>query len=159
MHEAEQKKSTIEKAISYLAGKKVLPDKNTNIFLESLGTPGLKKTISASELLRRPQIFYKHIKDLKLAPELLPSGYERVVETMVKYEGFIRNQEINIKKMRDIENIKLPEGIDFSKIPGLSIEIIQKLKQIKPVSLGQASRISGVTPAAVMILMVYLRKR
>lgn len=158
MSEAEQKEKIINKAISYLSDIKVLPDKDTDIFLNSIGTSKLKKTISVSELLRRPQVFYKHLKDLRLAPESLPPDYERVVETMVKYEGFIRRQEINIKKMQDIEKIKIPEGMDFTKIPGLSIEIIQKLEQIRPVSLGQASRISGVTPAAVMILMVCLKK-
>jgi tRNA uridine 5-carboxymethylaminomethyl modification enzyme len=158
MSESERKEKTINRAISYLSDKKVLPDEDTNIFLNSIGTSNLKKTISASDLLRRPQVFYRHIKSLNLAPELLPPDCERVVETMVKYEGFIRRQEINIKKMQDIEKIKLPQGMVFSKIPGLSIEIIQKLEQIRPVSLGQASRISGVTPAAVMILMVYLKK-
>lgn len=158
LDKSEKKGRAISGAIGYLDNERVSPGRELNVFLNNIGASGLKKTVSISELLRRPQLRYEHIKDLKLAPEGLPSEYERIVETMVKYEGFIKRQEINIRKMQDIEKIKLPDDIDFAKIPGLSSEIIQKLQQIRPVSLGQASRISGITPSAIMILMVYLKK-
>ena len=155
---SEKKGRVIDEAISYLNNEKVSPDRELNTFLNGIGTSKLKKTVSVSELLRRPQVRYEHIKGLKLAPDELPLEYERIVETMIKYEGFIKRQETDIRKMQDIEKIKLPDNMVFAKIPGLSSEIVQKLQQIRPVSLGQASRISGVTPAAIMILMVYLKK-
>jgi tRNA uridine 5-carboxymethylaminomethyl modification enzyme len=158
LDESDKKAMAINNAICYLDKQRISPGKDIDAFLNSLGTSKLKKTISASELLRRPQVSYEHIKYLKLAIEALPYDYERTVETMVKYQGFIRRQQIDINKMQDIEKIKLPDGMDFSKIPGLSTEIVQKLSYIRPVSLGQASRISGVTPSAIMILMVYMKK-
>jgi len=155
---SEKKGKAISDVIGYLDNERVSPGRELNVFLNNIGTSSLKKTVLVSELLRRPQLRYEHIKDLKLAPEGLPSEYERIVETMVKYEGFIKRQEMSIRKMQDIEKIKLPDDMDFAKIPGLSSEIVQKLQQIRPVSLGQASRISGITPSAIMILMVYLKK-
>lgn len=158
MENAEEKNNLINSAVSHLDSKKVSPAKELNTFLKNIPTAELKKTVSVSDLLRRPQVKYRHIKDLKLAPNGLPLEYESIVETTVKYHGFIKRQEANIKKMQDIEKIKLPDGIDFTGMSGLSSEIIEKLQKIRPVSLGQASRISGVTPAAIMILMVYLKK-
>jgi tRNA uridine 5-carboxymethylaminomethyl modification enzyme len=156
---SEKKSMEINRAVSYLYKKRVSPTKALNVFLVNNGMPEIKKTISVSELLRRPQLRYGHIKDLKLAPEGLAPGHERIVETMVKYEGFIKRQEMNISKMQDIEKIRLPDDMDYTRIPGLSAEIVQKMQRVRPVSLGQASRISGVTPSAVMILMVYLKGR
>jgi len=156
---SEEKGRVINEAIRYLNNEKVSPGRELDAFLNDIGTSKLKKTVSISGLLRRPQLRYEHIKGLKLAPEGLPSEYERIVETMIKYEGFIKRQETDIRKMQDIEKIKLPDNMVFAKMPGLSSEIVQKLQQVRPVSLGQASRISGVTPAAIMILMVYLKKK
>jgi tRNA uridine 5-carboxymethylaminomethyl modification enzyme len=159
MDEADRKSKAINDAIKYMDNEKISPKEDINKFLNSIGTSSLKKKVSIAELLRRPQVVYGHIKNLDIAPQGLPVEYEHIVENMVKYEGFIKRQEADIKKMQDIERIKLPDGLDFKKIPGLSSEIIQKLQQIRPASLAQASRISGVTPAAVMILMVYLRNK
>jgi tRNA uridine 5-carboxymethylaminomethyl modification enzyme len=156
--EAEEKDALVKNAVQYLNKKKVFPDRPINEFLNSIGTSTLKKAVSAAELLRRPQIGYAHIKKMGLAPEGLCPGCERIAETIVKYEGFIKRQQAAVEKMKDIEKIKMPQGIDFAKMPGLSTEIAQKLQKIRPVSLGQASRISGVTPSAVMILMANLKK-
>jgi tRNA uridine 5-carboxymethylaminomethyl modification enzyme len=158
MEKVEKKNRLINESITYLDGEKISPSQELNVFLKSICTSELKKTISVSDLLRRPQLKYEHIKDLKLAPAGLLLEYEDIVETIVKYQGFIKRQEMDIVKMQNIEKIKLPDDIDFKKLPGLSSEIVEKLQKIRPVSLGQASRISGVTPAAIMILMVYLKK-
>jgi tRNA uridine 5-carboxymethylaminomethyl modification enzyme len=158
MEKSKTKNMLINEAINYLDGRKISPSRKLNVFLKSIRTSELKKTISVSDLLRRPQLRYEHIKDLKLVPDGLPLEYESIVETTVKYQGFIKRQEMNIRKMQDIEKIRLPDDIDFTRIPGLSSEIVEKLQRIRPVSLGQASRIAGITPAAVMILMVYLKK-
>ncbi|MDD5504369.1 MAG: tRNA uridine-5-carboxymethylaminomethyl(34) synthesis enzyme MnmG [Candidatus Omnitrophica bacterium] len=156
--ESQEKDRLIKNAVDCLSRKRVFPGERINGLLEGLGMPELKKPISALELLRRPQIRYFHIKELNLSPDGIPPAHEAVIETVIKYEGFINRQQICVKKMQDIEKINLPSELDYMNIPGLSSEIIQKLQRIRPVSLGQASRISGITPSAVMILMVYLKK-
>ena len=80
------------------------------------------------------------------------------VETQVKYAGYIQRQEEQVIRLRKLEGLKLPPDLDYKSIPGLTKEIIEKMQKIKPHSLGQASRISGVTPAAISILMIYLKK-
>jgi len=80
------------------------------------------------------------------------------VETQVKYAGYIQRQEDQVVKLRKLEGLKLPEDLDYNLIPGLTREIVEKIQRIRPVSLGQASRISGVTPAAISILAIYLKK-
>ncbi len=89
----------------------------------------------------------------------LPQTVIDQVEYEIKYEGFIQRQFKDVERFRHIENIKIPAGFDYDGIPGLSIEIRQKLKKFTPISLGQANRISGVTPAAISLLMVYLKKK
>jgi tRNA uridine 5-carboxymethylaminomethyl modification enzyme len=106
--------------------------------------------------LKRPEIKIAEIRKqykLKYSPEAL-----RQVEIAVKYEGFIKRQKSQVKAFEDLEKIKIPKDIDYKKIPSLSLEIIEKLTYYKPLTLGQANRISGITPAAIMILMVYLKK-
>ncbi len=88
----------------------------------------------------------------------MPQSVVDHVEYEIKYEGFIRRQFKDVDRFKHIENIKIPENFDYSNISGLSIEIRQKLKRFTPASLGQANRISGVTPAAISILMIYLKK-
>jgi tRNA uridine 5-carboxymethylaminomethyl modification enzyme len=103
--------------------------------------------------LRRPGTSYKD-----MCADDLSDGDVRVIETHVKYEGFIQRQLKEIGRMQKIERIKIPERIDYARIPGLSSEIKEKLSVLKPLNLGQASRISGVTPAAISILMIWIEK-
>jgi tRNA uridine 5-carboxymethylaminomethyl modification enzyme len=102
-----------------------------------------------------------HIEDLKGLDHLqldIPREALREVEIEVKYSGFIQRQIAEVERFRNIEKIKLPTGLDYHSIDSLSREIREKLTSVRPLNLGQASRISGVTPAAIAILMVYLRK-
>lgn len=154
----EAKRAKIDEAIKVLNTTRVRPDLEINQVLEDLHTTGLDKVVSAAELLRRPQIRYQHLKRLRIISDSLDSGYEQIVELLVKYEGFIKRQMADIRKMQEIEKVRIPLDIDFSRISGLSREIVEKLDRVRPLSLGQASRISGVTPAAIMLLMVYLKK-
>ena len=89
----------------------------------------------------------------------MPLEYTKAIELIIKYDGFIKRQLADIKRMENIEKIIIPESMDFASISGLSSEIIEKLEKIRPVSLGQASRISGITPAAITLLMVYLKRQ
>jgi len=158
LEQVEKKKRSIDNTIKYLGSQKIKPSRQINSILEGLGLSGINKVVSASGLLKTPRIRYQNLKELGVVSESLPGECERTVELIIKYEGFIKRQAASIKKMEGIEKIKMPKGILFSKIPGLSLEIVEKLDKIRPLTLGQASRISGVTPAAIMLLMIYLKK-
>ncbi|MCX5706484.1 MAG: FAD-dependent oxidoreductase, partial [Candidatus Omnitrophica bacterium] len=115
----------------------------------------LKKVTSLEDLLKRPEVHLEDIKDL--IPKLPESAMQQV-EVEVKYAGFIQRQLKDVERFRNLEKIRLPEELNYSQIPSLSREIKEKLDKFKPLNLGQASRISGVTPAAISLLMVYLKK-
>ncbi|MDA3904301.1 MAG: tRNA uridine-5-carboxymethylaminomethyl(34) synthesis enzyme MnmG [Desulfuromusa sp.] len=119
----------------------------------------LKSGVSLELLLRRPEITIKQIKEI--CPELglfLPQALEQV-EIAVKYEGYIKRQLEQVERYREQEDIKLPDDIDYAVIPSISTEVREKLKKIRPISLGQAGRIQGVTPAAIAVIQIYLRKK
>lgn len=110
------------------------------------------------ELLKRPEFNFDKLKMLNLVDKKMSSNLEKRVEIQIKYSGYIKKQLLEVKRFKHLEKIKIPPYLDFSKIPGLSNEIREKLSKFKPLSLGQASRISGITPVSVSILMVYLKK-
>ena len=113
--------------------------------------------IKACDLLRRPEITYEATAKIDKERKPLPDDVCEQVEISIKYEGYIQRQQIQVDKFKRLETKKLPENIDYSKIDGLRIEARQKLEKIKPASLGQASRISGVSPADIAVLLVYLK--
>ncbi|MDD5436787.1 MAG: tRNA uridine-5-carboxymethylaminomethyl(34) synthesis enzyme MnmG, partial [Candidatus Omnitrophica bacterium] len=115
----------------------------------------LKKN-NLARALRRPGVSYKEVSGEDA--NSLSAEEVRSIETEIKYEGYIRRQVGEIARLDKIERIRIPDGIDYKNINGISAEIKEKLEKIRPVNLGQASRISGVTPAAVSILIVYLEK-
>ena len=120
----------------------------------------LTKEANGEELLKRPEMTYQKLKSLSLfAPGLANRQAAEQVEIQVKYDGYIKLQIEEIERQRRNEETVIPESIDYADISGLSNEVVAKLKQHKPVSIGQASRISGVTPAAISMLLVYLKKK
>lgn len=120
----------------------------------------LTKEANGEELLKRPEMTYQKLKSLSLfAPGLANGQAAEQVEIQVKYDGYIKLQIEEIERQRRNEETVIPESIDYADISGLSNEVVAKLKQHKPVSIGQASRISGVTPAAISMLLVYLKKK
>ncbi|TAL63034.1 MAG: tRNA uridine-5-carboxymethylaminomethyl(34) synthesis enzyme MnmG, partial [Legionella sp.] len=128
------------------------------LFKDQMDKP-MQHDARASEFLKRPEINYQHlllVKELGL-PEL-PQDVAEQVEIQTKYAGYIERQQLDINKLRNQENTPLPEHIDYKKVTGLSSEVIQKLNTIKPRTLAQAGRISGVTPAALSLLLVHLKK-
>ena len=137
---------------------RVKPSKEVNAMLEKKKTPPLKKSATLEELLKRPQVTLEDIKGLKEVKVDIPDSASLQVEIEVKYKGFVQRQLKDVERFENLEKIKIPAGIDYSNINGLSREIREKLNKFKPLNLGQASRISGVTPAAISLLMVYLRK-
>jgi tRNA uridine 5-carboxymethylaminomethyl modification enzyme len=115
--------------------------------------------ISLAQLLRRTEISFEHLS--LFDPELdgIEESIAEEVETRIKYEGYISRQERDVEKLKKMENIRLPEEIDYGSVYGLSREVREKLSEVRPLSLGQASRISGITPAALMAIQVHLKKR
>jgi len=154
-----QKKTAIHETLGRLSSLRLSPTQKNNDILRQWGSAPLKKEISYGELLRRPEIHFEHI--VSLDPHLGDLGPEvqEQVEIEIKYEGYIRRQLEQIERFRRLEEIPFPKDFDFASLVGLSTEVREKLVRIRPVSLGQASRISGVTPAALSILMVNLKKQ
>jgi len=115
---------------------------------------------SAEQLLKRPEISYQTLMVLdRIGPGVDDERVCEQVEIQTKYKGYIDRQQEEVEKLSAVENISIPDGFDFSAVKGLSTEVAQKLMTHRPNTLGQASRISGVTPAAVSILMVHMKRR
>jgi tRNA uridine 5-carboxymethylaminomethyl modification enzyme len=154
-----KKKAAIQETLSRISTVRVNPTKGNNEILLRWGTAALKKDSSLQEILRRPEIHFKHLFDFDRDLESLPKSIQEQVEIQVKYDGYIKRQMEQIERFRRLEEVAFPKEFDFSSIMGLTTEVMEKLKKIKPYSLGQASRISGVTPAAICILMVNLKRQ
>jgi tRNA uridine 5-carboxymethylaminomethyl modification enzyme len=110
------------------------------------------------ELIKRPELSYASFSELNMLPDDLSPEVIEQVDIQIKYDGYINRQNLLVEKFRKLEKTKISQALDYDDIPGLSTETKEKLKEVRPVSLGQASRISGITPAAISILMVYLKK-
>lgn len=151
------KKSNIEKEIKRLKNTVVRPTKEVNELLVKYGTSELTTGTKMSELLKRTELDYEKLEPIdENRPELTLQEKEEV-EIQVKYEGYIKMQEAQVEKFKKLETKLLPENIDFEQINGLSLEARQKLNKFKPRSIGQASRISGVSPADISVLLIYLQ--
>lgn len=132
---------------------------HNDLFKDVLQNP-MQHDNRASEFIKRPEITYQHLLMLKeLGLPELPTEVSEQIEIQNKYAGYIERQQQDIEKMRKHENTALPEALDYTEVVGLSTEVIQKLSKIKPTSLAQAGRISGVTPAALSLLLVHLKKQ
>ena len=138
--------------------KKVLKPENVNDFLESKGSTPIKSPCSLYELLRRPEIKYDESFVIDEERPVLSSHQKTMMEVQIKYEGYIDKQKQQIEKFKRLENKKLPSDIDYHSIDGLRIEARQKLSDFRPLSVGQASRISGVSPADINVLLIYMEK-
>ena len=151
------KKQNIENEIERLKNTVVKPNEIVNNFLESHGTTKLSTGSKLSELLKRTEIRYKDLSEIDdNMPNLSPHEKEEV-EIQIKYEGYIKIEEEQVQKFKKMEDKKLSDDIDYSSINGLSLEARQKLDKIKPLSIGQASRISGVSPSDINVLLIYLQ--
>jgi tRNA uridine 5-carboxymethylaminomethyl modification enzyme len=154
-----EKKETIEKNLSRISNIRINPTKENNQILHQWGSTTLKKDCSLQEILKRPEIHFKHLFAFDPTLESLSEAVQDQVEIQVKYEGYIKRQREQIERFKKWEEVNFPEDFNLCSVIGLSAEVMEKLSKIKPYSLGQASRISGVTPAAISILMVNLKKQ
>ena len=154
-----QKKANIEKEMERLRKTIVKPSEKVNKFLEEKGTTPLSTGSKLSELLKRTEIRYKDLAQIdENMPELSAQEKEEV-EIQIKYEGYIKMEEEQVAKFKKMESKILSEDIIYQDIKGLSLEARQKLDKIKPLSIGQASRISGVSPADINVLLIYLQMK
>ena len=151
------KKEIVEQETERLRKKTVKPE-DVNAFLESKGSTPLKSAVSLFELLRRPEIKYDDTAVIDDERPALSSHQKNMMEVQIKYEGYIQKQQQRIEKFKRLENKKLPADIDYDQIDGLRIEARQKLNDFRPLSVGQASRISGVSPADINVLLIYMEK-
>ena len=154
----EEKLQAIKQGLSFLKTTRLKPTPEINKSLVRLKTSPLKKSITLEDILKRPEISLEDLKNLNHINFKIPEFATKQIEIEVKYSGFIQRQLTEVERFKNLEKIRLPEVLDYSGIPSLSREIKEKLNRFKPLNLGQALRISGVTPAAISILMVYLRK-
>ena len=152
------KKAQIEKEIERLKSTNIKPSKEVNEFLAEKGTTEISTGIKLSELLKRTELTYKSLEKIdKNRPELDRQVTEEV-EIMVKYEGYINMQKKQVESFKKMEKKLLPENLDYNTIKGIRLEARQKLNKYKPYSIGQASRISGISPADISVLLIYLEQ-
>jgi len=150
------KKETVEKEIKRLNTTKVVPNEQGKELVSQLGVKSLKTPTTLAGLLKRPEVTYSQIIETFNGASLSKLAGEQV-EIQVKYEGFIQRQNQVVSKQKKLENYRIPIDFNYESISGLSCEVVQKLENIRPTTLGQASRISGITPAAVSIIMLMLK--
>ena len=154
-----KKKEEVEKTFLRISDTRIHPTRENNEILHRCGSAPLKKESSLQEILKRPEIHYPHLFVFDRALQNLSTEVWEQVEIQVKYDGYIKRQMEQIERYKRLEEVSFPVQFDFQSVIGLSSEVMEKLIKIRPISLGQASRISGVTPAAISILMVNLKKQ
>lgn len=154
-----EKKEKQRWLIDFLETKQLTPTPEINSRLESIGSAPIRNQTSLAQLLRRPEISISEIA--LFAPEVdgLSSGIALQAEIQIKYSGYVERQIEMVERFKKMENVRVPEDLDYSELKGLSREVREKLVKVRPRSLGQASRISGVTPAAISLLSVYLKRK
>ena len=146
----------VEDEIKRVKSTNISPNSELNAFLESIGTSPMTTGCKLADLIRRPQVKYDDLAKYDVSRETLPDDVCEQVELQIKYEGYISKQLEQIDQVRKLEDKKLPKNTDYSQIRGLRLEAAEKLNKIQPLSIGQASRISGVSPADVSMLVVWL---
>ena len=151
-----EKRQLIEEEIKRMERTVVAPSDEVNEYLESLGSAKIKTGIKLSELLRRPELSYKLLEKIDTGRKTLPRGVATTAEISIKYEGYIKRELAEVERQRRLEDKVLPADIDYGSIKGLRLEAVEKLEKIRPLNIGQASRISGVSPADVSVLLIYL---
>ena len=154
-----KKYENIEKEIKRLKALTVRPEEKVNKLLEKAGTSVLTTGTKMAELLKRTELNYEMLKEIDPERPELSEQEKAEVEIQVKYEGYIKLQEAQVEKFKKLETKMLPENINYEDLKGISLEARQKLNKFKPRSIGQASRISGVSPADVSVLLVYLQQK
>jgi tRNA uridine 5-carboxymethylaminomethyl modification enzyme len=154
-----QKKELIEKEVERMKKTPIGANKQVQEFLEKHGSSPLHTGVTLAELIRRPELGYKVLAEFDHERQPLPDDVVEQVEIQIRYEGYIDRQKKQVEEFTRLEKKKLSADIDYAQIHGLRLEAQQKLNAMKPLSIGQASRISGVSPADISVLLVYLAQK
>lgn len=157
LKDMKERKKLIADEIRRIKGTIIKPVKRVNDYLKSRDSSEISSGIHLDQLLKRAQLDYSAVEELAGSSDNLSPKVSRQVEIEIKYEGYIQRQLKEIEKFKDLEKIKIPANFDFSDVHGLSNELKEKLVAVRPVSLGQASRIDGITPAAISVLMIAIK--
>ncbi len=157
LKDIKERKKQIEAEIARIKKTVIKPEKSVNEYLSARGAKILNDGIGLDQLLKRAELDYHAVETLAPCPEPLDKKVIQQAEIEIKYEGYIQRQLREIEKFRNLENIKIPEDFDFRSVHGLSNELKEKLSAVRPASLGQASRIDGMTPAAISVLMIGIK--
>ena len=150
------RKKNIEDELDRLKNLKITNKKEVNDFLVSINSTPLRKAISFYELMQRPELDYFQLAELDPDRPQLSDDIGEQINVLTKYEGYIQSQLDQVAQFKKFEKKLLPKDVDYSLVSGLRTEAVQKLTNIKPISIGQASRISGVSPADISVLLIYL---
>ena len=153
----DEKKKAVSAELKRLQSTSVRPS-IINPLLQRLGTSTVKESTSLYQLLKRPEVKYSHLASVAPSEMFLSDDVLNQVEIQTKYKGYIDRQADLAERSKKVEDRKIPENFVYKGINGLSIEIVEKLEEVRPLNIGQASRIPGVTPAAVSLLMVAVAK-
>ena len=155
--DVKERQKMITKEINRIKGTIIKPSEETNNYLLSRRTKPITNGIYLDQILKRSEIDYQTIEALAKSPDNINKKVAQQVEIEIKYEGYIKKQLREIEKFKNLERMKIPKDLDFTKVHGLSNELKKKLSSIRPNSLGQASRIEGITPSALSVLMVAIK--
>ena len=155
----EEKYAAVERELARLESVHTAPTDEINALLESRGTASLTSGASLADIIRRPQISYADIAPFDAGRLPLPKAVIEEVEISLKYDGYIKRQLKQVEEFSKLENCPIPEDIDYNDVIGLRIEAREKLSKLRPENLGRASRISGVSPADISVLMIYMEAR
>ena len=156
--QVEEKYEAVRREVSRLESNGVPGSAELNAMLEEKGTTPVANSTRLADLLRRPQVSYEDIAPFDPDRPQLPASVTEEVEIQVKYAGYLARQEKQVQEFKKEESRRLPENIDYTTIVGLRLEAQEKLQQIRPMSIGQAGRISGVSPADIAVLLIYLEQ-
>jgi tRNA uridine 5-carboxymethylaminomethyl modification enzyme len=153
-----KKRARVEQLIIQLNEFKLRPEPAVIDRLRELASPAIRNMTSLAQLLRRNEILFEHLRVFDPGLDGIDARIAEEVETRIKYEGYIERQNKQVRRLKRMEDVRVPDEMDYETVYGLSTEVREKLSRVRPVSLGQASRISGITPAALMAIQVHLKR-
>ncbi|HMB31028.1 MAG TPA: tRNA uridine-5-carboxymethylaminomethyl(34) synthesis enzyme MnmG, partial [Desulfohalobiaceae bacterium] len=158
LREMQERQEAIDREVQRLKSTRVPPQESTNQYLTERKSQPLQDSVYADKLLKRPELTYEDIQNLIPRERALEKSIKEQVEIQCKYEGYLGRQDSEVKKFKELESVRIPEKFSYDNISGLSNELREKLLNLRPNSLGQASRIPGMTPAALSLLRIYLKR-
>jgi len=153
------KREAIGAELERVRSRKIVPSEAEQAFMEEFGLAGMQNAMTYEQLLRRPDVGYAELARIDAASREVPTLVAEQVEIQVKYQGYIDRQLEQVERARKLEAARIPEGFDYLGLPGLTAEVREKLARFRPDTLGQASRIPGVTPAAITVVSIALKAR